>query len=158
MKRLIVILILISFFLGFKQKVIASGFSLKSIGPVDTSGRQISHWWFSGSTVVFNGEAPAESTVTVKVDEDEGTTVSDSNNNWSYSAGTLTDGDHAVIISNNGSTINFTLTTGAENVNWETVNTDSETTTLPAAGVMLPTVILSTLGSGLLVVAKKILK
>mgnify|MGYP007068862065 FL=1 len=47
---------------------------------------------------------------------------------------------------------------GAENVNWEAVNADAGTTTLPTVGVVLPTVLLSTLGSGLLLAAKKIAK
>lgn len=158
MKRLLVLLCFLGLAIVFNGKVLASGFNLKSIGPVNTDGRQISHWWYSGTNVVFNGEAPAGSTVTVSVDGDEGTAVSDSNNNWSYAAGALAGGDHTVVISNNGSTINFTLTTGAENVNWEAVNAEAGATTLPTVGVIMPTVVLSTLGSGLLIAAKKIIK
>ena len=142
----------------FSGEVLASGFNLKSIGSVNTDGRQISHWWYSGTDVVFNGEAPAGSTVTVSVDGNEGTAISDSNNNWSYEVGALAGGDHTIVITNNGSTMNFTLTTGAENVNWEAVNTEAGATTLPTVGVIIPTVVLSTLGSGLLIAAKKIIK
>jgi len=158
MKKILIVLWFLVCVVSFKGEVLASGFNLKSIGSVDTGGRQISHWWYSGINAVFNGEAPAGSVVTVSVDGSEGTATSDGNNNWSYSAGALSGGDHTVVISNNGSTINFTLTMGAENVNWEAVNADAGTTTLPTVGVVLPTVLLSTLGSGLLLAAKKIAK
>lgn len=158
-KRLVIVFFFLAVILSIGTKsVLAAGFNLKSIGSVDTSGRQISHWWYSGSNAVMNGEAPSGSTVTITVDGSESTVTADSENNWSYSTGSLSDGDHTVTIANNGSTISFTLTTGAANVNWEAVNADAGTTTLPTVGVVFPTILLSSTGAGLMLVAKKIAK
>ncbi len=138
--------------------VLASGFNLKSIGSVDTSGRQISHWWYSGSVPVFSGEAPSGSTVTVSIDGNEGSVTAGGSNDWSYSPGSLSDGDHSVVITNNGSTINFTLTMGVDNVNWDAVNSDVNTSTLPTVGIIFPTALLSSVGLGLVVLAKAVAK
>lgn len=158
-KRFYVFFVLIGLLIGFsRNEVLASGFNLTSIGSVDTSGRQISHWWYSGSTPVLTGEAPSGSTVTISVDGSEGTVVADENNDWTYSPGTLSAGDHNVVITNNGSTISFTLTMGAENVDWEAVNSAAGTSTLPTVGVIFPTILLSSSGVGLVALAKRLAK
>jgi len=158
-KNLLMVFVLFAWLFNFnKVDVQASGFNLKSIGSVDTSGRQISHWWYSGSVPVFTGEAPSDSTVTISVDGTEGTVTAGGNNDWSYSPGLLSDGDHSVVITNNGSTINFTLTMGADNVNWEAVNSAAGTSTLPTVGVILPTILLSSTGAGLVALTKRITK
>jgi hypothetical protein len=136
----------------------ASGFNLKSIGSVDTSGRQISHWWYTSSSPTFIGEAPAGSTVTITIDGQETSVTADTNNDWSYTSGSLIGEDHSILLTNNGSTINFTLTIGSENVDWDAVNADAETTTLPTVGIILPTVLLSSAGVGLIFGAKKLVK
>lgn len=133
----------------------AGGFNLKSIGQVNTSGRQISHWWYSGSTPVMIGEAVAGSTVTISIDGTENTVTADGSGNWTYNPGSLADGDHAVILKSDGSTITFTLTMGANNVNWDAVGSGSGET-LPAAGVAWPTIILLSSGGMLFLVAKKL--
>jgi len=153
------VFVLFALLLGFKStNVLASGFNLKSIGSVDTSGRQISHWWYSGGVPAFTGEAPSGSTVTISVDGSEGSVTVGDNNDWSYSPGLLSDGDHSVIITNNGSTINFTLTMGAGNVNWEAVNSETGKSTLPTVGFVFPTALLSVSGLGLVVLAKAVAK
>ena len=158
-RKLFMVLVLVGLFWGLKGKdVLASGFNLKSIGSVDTSGRQISHWWYSGSTPVMVGEAPSGSTVTISVDGTEATVTAGASNDWTYSPGALSAGDHKIIITNNGSNITFTLTMGAENVNWEAVNSAAGTTTLPTVGVVFPTVLLSSTGAGLVALAKRIAK
>lgn len=158
-KRLYVFFVLVGLLIGFsRNEVLASGFNLTSIGSVDTSGRQISHWWYSGSTPVLTGEAPSGSTVTISIDGSEGTVVADGNNDWTYSPGTLSAGDHNVVITNNGSTISFTLTMGAENVDWDAVNSAAGTSTLPTVGVVFPTVLLSSSGVGLVALAKRLAK
>jgi len=158
-KRLYVFFVLIGLLIGFsRNEVLASGFNLTSIGSVDTSGRQISHWWYSGSTPVLTGEAPSGSTVTISIDGSEGTVVADGNNDWTYSPGALSAGDHNVVITNNGSTISFTLTMGAENVDWDAVNSAAGTSTLPTVGVVFPTVLLSSSGVGLVALAKRLAK
>ncbi len=158
-KKLLMVFVLFGLLLGFKNtSVLASGFNLKSIGSVDTSGRQISHWWYSGSVPVFTGEAPSGSTVTISIDGSEGSVTAGDSNDWSYSPGSLSDGDHSVVITNNGSTINFTLTMGAENVNWDAVNSESGKSTLPTVGVIFPTTLLSSVGLGLVFLAKAVAK
>ena len=156
-KNLLIIFVLFCLLFGLKNNVLASGFNLKSIGSVDTSGRQISHWWYSGSTPVFTGEAPSGSTVTISVDGIEGSVTAGGSNDWSYSAGALSDGDYSVIITNNGSTISFTLTMGTENVNWDAVNSGTSET-LPTVGIIMPTILLSSTGLGLVLGARKLSK
>lgn len=153
------VLVVFGLLLSFKNtNALASGFNLKSIGSVDTSGRQISHWWYSGGVPSFTGEAPSGSTVTISVDGTEGSVTADGNNSWSYSPGSLSDGDHTIVISNNGSTINFTLTMGADNVNWDAVNSGAGQSTLPTVGFVFPTALLSLSGLGLVVLAKAVAK
>ncbi|MCW1949679.1 MAG: Ig-like domain-containing protein [Candidatus Shapirobacteria bacterium] len=158
-RRLMLVVVLFGLLMSLKSvNVLASGFNLKSIGSVDTSGRQISHWWYSGSVPVFSGEAPSGSTVTVSIDGNEGSVTAGGSNDWSYSPGSLSDGDHSVVITNNGSTINFTLTMGVDNVNWDAVNSDVNTSTLPTVGIIFPTALLSSVGLGLVVLAKAVAK
>lgn len=140
-----------------KSNVLASGFNIKSIGAVNTSGLQLSHWWYTNSNPTIVGEAPSGSSVSISIDGTETTVTADESNNWSYTTGGLSDGDHSIAVSNNGSTISFTLTTGANNVNWDAVaKTPSQT--LPTVGIILPTVLLSASGFGFLFAAKKIAK
>ena len=158
-KRLVMVFFFLAIVLSFGSKeVLAAGFNLKSIGSVDTSGRQISHWWYSGSTPVMVGEAPSGSAVTISVDGTDATVTAGGNNDWTYSPGALSSGDHKIIITNNGSTISFTLTMGAENVDWEAVNADAGTTTLPTVGIIFPTILLSSAGAGLMLTAKRMAK
>lgn len=158
-RKLLMVFVLFALLFNLKSSsVLASGFNLKSIGSVDTSGRQISHWWYSGSVPVFTGEAPSGSTVTISVDGTEGSVTAGDGNSWSYSPGSLSDGDHSVVITNNGSTINFTLTMGAGNVNWDAVNSEAGKSTLPTVGFVFPTALLSSVGLGLVVLAKAVAK
>ncbi len=155
MKRVFIWLVVFGL-LGVKA-CFASGFNLKSIGSVNTGGKQISHWWYTSSNPTFVGEAPTGSTINIKIDGIETSVTSGANNEWIYTSGTLNSGDHSVTITNNGSTINFTLTIGAENVNWEAVNSGSSET-LPTVGIIMPTILLSSTGLGLVLGAKKISK
>lgn len=156
--KLCVVLVFFTFLFGLtKVNVWASGFNLKSIGSVDTGGRQLSHWWYSGSTPVMVGEAPSGSVVTISVDGTEATVTAGDSNDWTYSPGALSAGDHKIVVTNNGSTISFTLTMGAENVNWEAVDSAGGET-LPTVGVVFPTALLSSTGVGLVALAKRIAK
>lgn len=157
MRKLEFILILIFMSLTTTTRVWAGGFNLKSIGSVDTSGRQISHWWYTGSVAIMKGEAAAGGTVNVSIDGEEATTIADGDGNWTYVPPGLTDGDHQVTLTSGGSTIRFTLTMGASNVDWDAVNSGGGET-LPAAGVLFPTLALTSLGSLLVLVSKKIAK
>lgn len=149
---------LIWFCFLFSQEAVAGGFNLKSIGKVDTSGRELSQWWYSGSQPVFVGEATSGASVSVSIDESEGTATADESGNWSFTSGALNDGDHQVVLTSGGSTISFTLTTGANNVNWDAVNSDSGTETLPTAGVTWPGILLLTFGLGSVLLGDKMIR
>jgi len=153
---LISTLIMICFL--FSSEVRAGSFNLKSIGQVDTSGRQLSQWWYSGSQPSFVGEASPGASVSVSIDGVEASVVTDESGNWSYGASTLTDGDHEVVLTSNGSNISFTLTTGVNNVNWDAVNSDAGTSTLPAAGVFWPSLLLLMTGLGSVAVGGKMIR
>ena len=140
----------------FVKTAYAGGFNLTSIGKVNTSGQQISHWWYAGLTPVLTGEAVAGSVVTISIDGVEATATADSDGSWTYNPGELTGGDHSIILSNNGSTISFTLTLGTENVNWEAIGSGSAET-LPAAGVALPTIILISSSVLFFLIAKRLI-
>ena len=156
--RSIHIFLLIIFLSFFSSKsVLAGGFNLKSIGSVDTSGQQISHWWYTGSVATMKGEAVAGDTVIISIDGKETTVTADSEGNWTYTPETLSNGDHKVILTSSGSTINFTLSMGTENVDWDAVNSGGGKT-LPAAGVLFPTLGLTTLGGMLVLISKKLAK
>ena len=146
---------LLAFFLLFAKTASAGGFNLKSIGPVNTDGQQISHWWYAGLTPTMNGEVVTGNTVTVSIDGVESAaTVTDST--WTYNPGALTAGDHTIILTSGGSTISFTLTLGTENVNWNAVGSGSAET-LPTVGVILPTIILMSSSGLFFLVAKKLI-
>jgi len=156
-KRLLFPCLVLFLFLS-TTKIFAGGFNLKSIGQLDTSGRQISHWWYSGSSAVMKGEAVIGNTVTVSIDGNEGTATVDGDGNWTYTPTNLADGDHTIILTSGGSTIKFTLTMGTTNVDWDVVGKESSATALPAAGVTLPTVLLLVLGTGFVLIGKKLAK
>lgn len=153
---LLLTLMLVSFL--FSEKVLAGGFNLKSIGKVDTSGRQISQWWYSGSQPTFSGEATSGGSVTVSIDGVEDTATVNESGNWTYSPSALSDGDHQVVLSSSGSEISFTLTTGVNNVNWDAVNSDSGTEVLPAAGIAWPGILLLITGMGGLLTGGKMIR
>lgn len=142
----------------FSKDAFAGGFNLKSIGQVDTSGRQISQWWYSGSQPVFVGEATPGASVSITIDGTEGTAIADESGNWSYAAAALSDGDHQVMLASSGSTISFTLTTGVSNVNWDAVNSDAGTSTLPTAGIIWPGLLLLMTGFGSAVAGGKMIR
>tara|TARA_Y100000310_G_C20254689_1_gene610745 strand:+ start:157 stop:648 length:492 start_codon:yes stop_codon:yes gene_type:complete len=145
-KALMVFLLL----LGLGGKVWAGGFNLKSIGDVSTEGRQISHWWYSGLQPVLSGEAIPGSEVTITIDETARQINTDSDGNWNFAWETaLTAGDHTVGLESGGSTISFTLTLGSENVDWSAVGAGAGES-LPAVGVITPTLFLS--GGGLMMI------
>ena len=141
-KKILLVGIVLSLLIS--PKVWAGTFNLKSISGVDTSGKQLSHWWYTGNRAVFSGEAVAGSSVEVEVDSQTSSTTADGEGNWSATVD-LSEGDHTVKLSSGGSTINFTLTTGTSNVDWEAVEA-GEGEALPAAGNTWPGIILLTGG------------
>ncbi len=157
-KKILLSLLVSVLFLFTGNKVLAGGFNLKSIGGVDTSGRQLSQWWYTGSSPVFIGEAGTGASVEIDIDGEKGTAVADESGNWSYSSSALTDGDHQVLLTSSESTISFTLTTGVDNVNWDAVNSDSGTEALPAAGIIWPSLIVLLTGAGGIVGGGKMIR
>lgn len=157
-KKMFLMIVLAWLCFTFSPKVFAGGFNLKSIGSVDTSGREISQWWYSGSQPVFVGEASPGASVSISIDGTEGAATVDESGNWSYASAALNDGDHQVVLTSSGSTISFTLTTGANNVNWDAVNSDEGTETLPTAGVSWPGILLLTAGLGSILIGDKMVR
>ncbi len=157
MKRILMaFLVMFSMWFMSSSLVLAGGFNLKSIGQLSTEGKQISHWWYSGSTPILVGEAEGGASVTVSIDGTENVVTADEIGNWSYNPGQLADGDHQIVLTSGGSTITFTLTMGAENVDWTAVESGSGEA-LPAAGNTLPTVSLLILGVGMVIAGRKFL-
>jgi hypothetical protein len=151
--------IFVLFLVFSTTKVLASGFNLQSIGQSTVGGNQISKWWYVGSSPVMKGEAIASSTVTISIDGTDATATADSDGNWTYDPGTLTDGDHAIILTSSGSTIQFTLTMGAANLNADAIASGSATgSALPVTGGFFPTIFLLLGGGVLMLIARKLAK
>lgn len=157
MKKTKYLVLVFALFLYSGKSVFAGGFNLRSIGSLDTSGRQISHWWYTGSIPTMKGEASAGEAVTISIDGTESTETADAEGNWIYAPGSLDTGDHKIVLTSGGSTISFTLTMGSENIDWDAVNS-GEGETLPAAGVLFPTLGLGTIGGAFVLISKKIAK
>ncbi len=154
MKKLFCFLII---FCLSTRLVMAGGFNLKSISGINTDGQQISHWWYSGLNPVFYGEALPGSEVNISVNDVSSSTTADGSGNWTYNVGSLSAGDHKIILTSNGSTISFTLTLGADNVDWNAVG-KGNVETLPTVGIVFPTLILSGMGGFLFLTAKRLAK
>jgi hypothetical protein len=135
---------------------LASGFNIKSIGTVDTEGKQISHWWFSGDLPTIRGMASPSADVTVTIDGKPMVVGADSSGEWVFTPSeSLAGGDHEVSAVSSGSTIDFTLTTGADNVDWDAVALGTGEA-LPAAGVVWPTLITFGVGFGLFAIGRRL--
>jgi len=146
---------LILFFTLFTKTAYAGSFNLTSIGNLNTSGQQISHWWYSGLNPVLKGEMLTGNTVKISINGIE-SEASITDSTWSYNPGTLSEGDHDVVLTSGDSTISFTLTLGTENINWEaTKKGDGER--LPTVGVIFPTLILITIAGFSFLTAKKLI-
>jgi len=143
----------------FSQRLcFASGFNLKSISQLNTDGRQISHWWYSGLQPVFHGEASPDSAVVADIDGQTAQINTDSSGNWDYQPVTaLTAGDHQVSFTNSGGVIKFTLTLGSENVNWDSIDKEGSGSAMPTAGGIEPTLILIGGSLSALVIGKRFL-
>lgn len=146
----------LAFLFVFSKCVWASGFHISSIGGVSTGGQQLSHWWISKLQPVFEGEATPGAEIIATIDGVAVSINADSSGNWAYQPETaLIAGDHQINFSSSGSTVNFTLTLGKDNVNWDMVGSGA-TETLPTVGVFLPTLALAGVGSGFLMLGKKL--
>jgi len=121
--------------------VSAAGFNLKSISGVNTDGKIYSRWYYTGLQPTFSGEAPGSSAVDIIIDGQSYQTAANAAGEWQFTVpAALTAGDHTVVLKNNGSEINFTLTLGKENVNWDEISQGGGET-LPTVGIISPTII-----------------
>ena len=156
--KMIMVVVWLTILMFSANLCFASGFNLKSISSVSTDGRQISHWWYSGLNPVFSGEAAPGATIAADIDGQAANINADSSGNWAYQAvGELTAGDHQVSFTSDGSVIKFTLTLGAENVNWDTVGKEGSGSALPTVGGIVPTLALIVGGMTVAVVGKRFL-
>lgn len=122
--------------------IFASGFNLKSIDGVNTDGKPYGQWYHTSLQPSLSGEAPAESTVNIIVNSDEYSVTADESGNWSWTPPeALAAGDNSITLTNNESELSFTLTLGADNVDWEAVGSDTGET-LPTVGIAAPTIFL----------------
>lgn len=157
--KLLSVLLLVSLIFLTAGKIVASGFSLNSIGNLNTSGTMSSHWWYTGLNPSLNGAALANSQVDIVIDGTSYQTTADESGQWSFTADSeLGAGDHTVSLTNSGSVIDFTLTLGSENVNWDNIASGSSGETLPSAGGIIPTILLTGMGGGLAIVGKRLWK
>lgn len=154
MSKILGIVMMLTIMLTNGKNVFASGFHLKSIGNVETGGRQISRWWYTSTKPVLHGEATPGAAVIIDVDGIALQINADSAGNWDFGMNEMTNGDHQVTLTSNGSTIKFTLTIGNENVNWTAVESGSGET-LPTVGWITPTLLLFISGLGMAVVGGK---
>lgn len=143
--------ILILSFLTFSSTVFASGFQLKTVGALNVDGVTYKHLWYTNGQLTFAGIALANAQVTATIDGSTSTVTANSSGNWSH-ATTLSDGDHQVSFTSNGSTIAFTLTIGEEIPEGVGGLPTAET---PTVGMITPTII--TLFSGILLVISPLL-
>lgn len=157
--KLLSVLLLVSLIFLTAGKIVASGFSLNSIGNLNTSGTMSSHWWYTGLNPSLNGAALANSQVDIVIDGTSYQTTADESGQWSFTADSeLGAGDHTVSLTNSGSVIDFTLTLGSENVNWDNIASGSSGETLPSAGGIIPTILLTSMGGGLAIIGKRLWK
>lgn len=147
--------LIISLLLG--NKVLAAGFNVSSIGSVETGGRQISKWWYTGLQPTIKGEGLAGTVIDVTVDGVATKVDVTSDGEWTYTpAATLTEGEHTIVLANSGAQISFILVLGTANVDWDAVSSEASVSTLPTVGVAWPTWILPVVGLGLLGFSAKI--
>lgn len=149
MESFIKLVVIIGFSFLFVNQVQAAGFNLKSIDGVNTDGKLYSQWYHTSLQPTLSGEAPAGSTVTINIDGTDYTTTATDSGTWTWTPPqALTSGDHSVTLTNNDSSLSFTLTLGEENVDWDVVGTGNGET-LPTVGIAFPTIALLISGIGI---------
>jgi len=132
----------------------ASGFNIRSIGGVETGGKPINKWWYTGTAPALRGEAPPMAEVTVTIDGTQRLINADSSGEWAFQTDSLASGEHQIGVESGGSKLEFTLVIGTENVDWDEVAKGGEES-LPTVGVAWPSIILPGIGGGMMWWSKK---
>ena len=157
MRKIIFLVFLGWLTLNGSKEVLASGFHISEISGVATSGLQLKHWWNTSLQPTFRGEALPGAEINITIDSDQRIINADSSGNWAYQPeAALGSGDHQIVFTSTGSTVDFTLTLGTDNVDWEKVGKGGGET-LPTVGTSWPTIIMLILGGGLVVWGGKIM-
>jgi len=143
------------FFLVNINSCFAGGFNIKSIGGVDTGGQMVTKFWHTSLQPTLRGEAMPGADVTVTIDSTSLVIAADSSGDWVFTPSGLAGGEHQIMLVSGGSTINFTLVLGNENVDW-TAAGSGPAETLPTVGTIWPTFLTIFTGIGLLGIGGKI--
>ena len=152
LKKITIIFLLLLF---STSTAYAAEFSLTHIGSLNTEGKKYSQWWYTGLRPTLKGTAAESSTITINIDGHDFQTTANDSGLWSYAPDPpLSAEDHAIVLTNNESVYNFTLTLGSSNVQAGSGEMSSDDT-LPAAGILLPTLFLIISGAGTIVASKK---
>ncbi len=123
MSKYIFVFLLVFLLPGF---AFASSLQLTRIGSMDTTGGSYNQWWYTGTNPSLQGMSLPNSSITVTIDGVGNVVTSDESGYWIYSGSSLDMGDHEIIISDGTDTISFTLHTGQNMDNTETVTAYTE--------------------------------
>jgi hypothetical protein len=110
LRKTVALLTLVSYILFLPSGVYSA--TLTKIGSMDVTGQNYNEWWYTGTNPTLLGTAPAESAVTVTINETSNTVTADASGNWSFTPTNMPQGDYQMSISSSAGTINFTLHAG----------------------------------------------
>ncbi len=157
-KKPVILILTLIFLFQFIGSALASGFSLDSIGSLETSGKQYDHWWYSDLQPTLSGTALAGSIIDITINSQTSQTTADGGGIWSWTPSSpLNSGDNTITLTNNQSVISFVLTLGQENFSAMPETSTSSSEGIPSVGFVLPTLGLLGIGTGLLMLSKKAL-
>lgn len=110
-----VFLVLFVIVFGAVPAIFASEFALNTIGGVAVSSQTITEWSHATTNPSFRGTAPANASVTIKIDDLSNTVTADSSGDWVFYPTSLKVGEYQVSISSGAKQIKFILTIGSTN-------------------------------------------
>ncbi len=97
---------------SFSSTSFSASLTLDKIGVLSTSNHRYSEWWYTGTSPVLQGTAPAGSEVSVSVNENITKVTSNDSGIWTYALTGLSSGDHKIVLSVDGDSYSFTLHLG----------------------------------------------
>ena len=110
--------------------------TVDKIGALDLGGRIYPEWWYTSTSPTLFGTAEADSTVTITINDEDNSTLTDANGNWAY----WLNGeaiDYNLEISQGGETVAFVLHLGQglpENLG-DSGETTESTVPVPTTGL-----------------------